>query len=214
MILDTQTAEHQAWQDIYAEHGTVLPFERWLHGLGSPDANGFDPIDQLERQLGELVDRQRLREVAAARTREILADRSTLPGVTDTLVRANELGLLLGVASSSSRSWVESHLDHLGLREAFDAICCADDVARVKPDPALHLAVCAGLAVAPADCIAIEDSPHGIRSAKDAGLYCVSVPNALTRHLSMDEADLVLVSLASITLDEIVERARRSACAS
>lgn len=212
MILDTETADHQAWQEIYAEHGTVLPLERWLECIGTDAADPFDPIEQLERQLGELIDRPRLRVLAAARTREILEHRSTLPGVTDYIVRASELGLALGVASSSSRSWVETHLDRLGLHGAFDAIRCSDDVAHVKPDPALYLAVCDALSAEPARCIAIEDSPQGIRSAKGAGLYCVSVPNALTRHLSMDEADLVLVSLASVALDEIIERAQRTDC--
>ena len=176
-------------------------------------AGVFDPVEQLERQLGELVDRTRLRARAAARRLEILADRSTLPGVTDWIERARELGLRLAVASSSSRSWVEGHLGRLGLHERFDAIRCSDDVARVKPDPELYRSVCTALAIAPAQSIAIEDSLHGIRSAKGAGLYCVSVPNALTRHLSLDEADLVLLSLASLPLDEVIARARRPAAA-
>ena len=176
-------------------------------------AGVFDPVEQLERQLGELVDRQRLRSQAAVRRLEILADRSTLPGVTDWIERARVLGLRLAVASSSSRSWVEGHLARLGLQGSFDAIRCADDVSRVKPDPELYLSVCAALAVAPARSIAIEDSLHGIRSAKGAGLFCISVPNALTRHLSMDEADLVLLSLASLPLDDVIARARRPAAA-
>jgi len=209
LILDTETAEHQAWHEIYAEHGTVLPLDRWLECIGTSMAGLFDPIEQLERQLGELVDRTRLRRQAADRARGLLADRSTLPGVTDHIARAGELGLRLAVASSSSRGWVEAHLERLGLGGAFDAIRCSDDVTSVKPDPELYLAVCRALEVAPSDGIAIEDSPHGIRAAKGAGLYCVSVPNALTRHLSMDEADLVLVSLASLSLDDIIDRARR-----
>ena len=80
----------------------------------------------------------------------------------------------------------------------------------MKPDPELYLSVCRELDVAPSDGIAIEDSPNGIAAAKAAGLYCVSVPNALTRSLSMDRADLVLVSLASTTLDEVLERAGRA----
>jgi HAD superfamily hydrolase (TIGR01509 family) len=212
LILDTETAEHQAWAELYAEHGTELPLDRWLECIGTSMAGLFDPVEQLERQLGELVDRERLRARASTRTHEILADRSTLPGVTDYIARADELGLGLAVASSSSREWVTSHLQRLGLLEAFRVIRCSDDVARVKPDPELYTSVCRALEAPPGRCIAIEDSPHGIASAKTAGLYCVSVPNALTRHLSLDAADLVLVSLAAATLDEVIERARRPAC--
>ena len=171
----------------------------------------FNPYEQLERQLGELVDRDRIAVRVRTRTHEILADRSTLPGVTDFIERAHELRMGLGVASSSSRSWVEEHLRRLGLIDAFAVIRCSDDVERVKPDPALYLAVCRELDASPDQSIAIEDSPNGIRAAKDAGLFCVSVPNALTRNLSMDAADLVLVSLASISLDEVIERADATA---
>jgi HAD superfamily hydrolase (TIGR01509 family) len=208
LILDTETAEHQAWQEIYREHGTELPLERWVEGIGTgPDA--FDPYEQLERQLGELVDRNRIRRRRSARTSEILLDRSTLPGVASFIERARELGLALGVASSSSRAWVSGHLRRLDLEGHFDAICCCDDVRQVKPDPELYVSICNALGVDPASAIAIEDSPNGIQSAKEAGLYCVSVPNALTRNLAMDAADLVLVSLATLTLDEVIERARR-----
>jgi beta-phosphoglucomutase-like phosphatase (HAD superfamily) len=209
LILDTETAEHQAWQETFAEHGTELPLERWLECVGTQMAGVFDPLEQLERQIGELVDRPRIAARVRARKLAILADRSTLPGVAEYIERAAELGLALAVASSSSREWVESHLRRLGLLDAFSVLRCSDDVASVKPDPELYLSVCQALAVPPAQSIAIEDSLHGIRSAKTAGLYCVSVPNALTRHLSMDAADLVLVSLASISLDEVIERARR-----
>jgi len=106
---------------------------------------------------------------------------------------------------------VSEHLRRLALEDCFDAFCCSDDVDCVKPDPELYLSICRTLQVDPDDAIAIEDSPNGIRAAKAAGLYCVSVPNALTRSLAMDAADLVLVSLATVTLDEVIERAGRRA---
>ena len=122
-----------------------------------------------------------------------------LPGVAEFIERARALGLALGVASSSPRSWVEGHLTHLLLRPHFTVIRCAEDVEHVKPAPDLYFAVTSALGVAPDQTIAIEDSPNGITAAKAAGLYCVSVPNAMTRNLSMDAADLVLVSLARVS---------------
>ena len=101
------------------------------------------------------------------------------------------------------------HLRRLGLLDAFDVVRCAEHVDRVKPDPAIYRCICAALDVAPREAIAIEDSPNGILSAKRAGLYCLSVPNLMTRSLSMDAADLVVVSLATISLDEVIDRATR-----
>jgi len=206
LILDTETAEHQAWQELYREHDVELPLDRWVECIGTSTAN-WSPFDQLERQLGELIDRARVRARISTRIAEILADRSALPGVTEFILRAGELDVPVGVASSSNRQWVESHLQRLALRDRFDVIRCSDDVDRVKPDPELYLSVCDALGASPEASIAVEDSPHGIRAAKAAGLYCVSVPNALTRNLCMDAADLVLVSLATISLDEVLARA-------
>jgi acetylornithine deacetylase/succinyl-diaminopimelate desuccinylase-like protein len=56
----------------------------------------FDPCEQLESQIGELVDRDGLRQRARARKQEILRDRSTLPGVSEFIDRAAELGLAVG----------------------------------------------------------------------------------------------------------------------
>jgi beta-phosphoglucomutase-like phosphatase (HAD superfamily) len=123
---------------------------------------------------------------------------------------AKRLGLKLGVASSSDCPWVYRHLERLGLREQFDSIKCRDDVEKVKPSPDLYLAVLDDLGVGPREAIALEDSPHGITSAQAAGLFCVAVPNPLTRQLSTDHADLQLDSLADLRLELLLALASAS----
>lgn len=118
------------------------------------------------------------------------------------------MGLVLAVASSSSRAWVEGHLERLGLRERFHAIRCAGDVPRVKPDPALYHAVLEATGVPAASAMALEDSPNGVLAAKRAGLTCVAVPNALTAQLDLGAADLRLGSLADVSLAALLGRLR------
>ena len=62
------------------------------------------------------------------------------------------------------------------------------------------------LGLAPDEAIAFEDSPNGIKAAKAAGIFCVAVPNGVTAALGLDEADLVLDSLADVPLAELIER--------
>jgi beta-phosphoglucomutase-like phosphatase (HAD superfamily) len=56
------------------------------------------------------------------------------------------------------------------------------------------------------DAIAIEDSPNGVAAAKRAGMKCVAIPNSITARLDLSHADLILNSLAELTVGQLLER--------
>jgi HAD superfamily hydrolase (TIGR01509 family) len=205
-ILDTEAPVYDAWQEIYVEHGVELAFEMWAQCIGTADT--FDPCDHLAALLGRRLDAPALTERHRTRTDVLIAAQPIRPGVAAYLAEAERLGLALGVASSSSRRWVEGHLTRLGLRERFHVIRCADDVPRVKPDPALYRAVLDATGVGPTEAVALEDSPNGVLAAKRAGLACVAVPNPLTARLDLSAADLTLASLAEVPLAHLLARLR------
>lgn len=204
LILDTEAPVYDVWQAIYAEHGHQLDFARWAQCIGTADT--FDPCLDLEALVGRPLDPAPLRQRHRTQVDALIAAQPVLPGVREYVNAAHRLGLRLGVASSSSRAWVEGHLARLGLRERFDVVRCADDVARVKPDPALYLAVLEATGVAAPQAVALEDSPNGVLAAKRAGLTCVAVPNPLTVRLDLAAADLRLASLADVPLEELLTR--------
>jgi HAD superfamily hydrolase (TIGR01509 family) len=209
LILDTELPEFQTWQEIYRAHGCELALDVWATGLGT-SADAFDPYAHLAAQAGCPIDHEAIRQQRRQRYQELLGVKSVLPGVREYIVEAKRLGLQLGVASSSSRAWVVGHLTELGLSAYFDCIKCRDDVPRVKPDPALYQAVIEAFALQPAQAVALEDSPNGIAAAKRAGLFCVAVPNPLTRQLSLAHADLLINSLADLPLQHLLERVQRN----
>jgi HAD superfamily hydrolase (TIGR01509 family) len=165
-------------------------------------ANGFDPYTNLEQQLGRAVDRDFLREKRRTRIHALISQQTPRSGVLEVIETAQQLGLALGVASSSGREWVEGYLKHLGLRDHFAVVCTRDDVERVKPDPALYRLAVSKLGVAAEDAVAVEDSRNGMLAAKAAGLRCVVVPNEVTKQLIFPEADLQMQSLADRPLQE------------
>lgn len=207
LILDTEVPVYDAWQEIYVEHGVTLAFEKWAQCIGTADV--FDPCEDLATALGRALDAAALRDRHRTRTDVLIAAQALRPGVREYVAEARRLGLGLGVASSSSRAWVEGHLERLGLRDGFDVIRCADDVPRVKPDPALYRAVVQTLDVRPEEAVALEDSPNGVLAAKRAGLACVAVPNPLTARLDLSLADLRLASLAELPLVALLARLRQ-----
>jgi len=204
LILDTEGPEFQSWQEIYQAHGCALTLEKWAECIGTADA--FDPYDLLEERLDRPIDRAAIRARHRARQAELMAGQAVLPGVERTIHEAQAMGLKLGIASSSTREWVTGYLDRFGLRGHFSSLKCADDVALTKPDPALYVLSVQALGVAAHEAVALEDSPNGVLAAKRAGLFCVAVPNALTRQLTFDGADVQLNSLADLPLEALLAR--------
>jgi HAD superfamily hydrolase (TIGR01509 family) len=203
LILDTETTDYLAWQEICASFSCELPLDRWHNGIGA--VNLFDPCLFLEEQLGRSLDRAAIRAQHRRRNDELVAQNVVLPGVESYLADARRLGMKIGLASSSRHAWVDSHLARLGLLEQFDVICCRDDVGeRSKPDPAVYQAALAGLAVEPQHALALEDSPNGAWAARRAGLFCVAVPNEMTRALNFDHAHYRLTSLADLRLEQLI----------
>ena len=89
------------------------------------------------------MDRQTLGPQRRQRESELIQSQPILPGVQAYLVAAQQLGLKIGLASSSPCQWVMGHLQRLDLLKYFDSIRGRDDVERVKPDPELFLTVLA-----------------------------------------------------------------------
>jgi beta-phosphoglucomutase-like phosphatase (HAD superfamily) len=66
--------------------------------------------------------------------------------------------------------------------------------------------VLADFALQPEEAIVFEDSPNGVLAANRAGIFCVAVPNAMTRGLPLDHADMRLESLADLSLGELLQQ--------
>ena len=205
LIVDTEVPSRAGWEHIYREHGHELPPEKWALMVGT--VGGWDPMGHLEDLVGTALERDRITE----RRREhefALADAEELrPGILDYFAEARRRGLKRAIVSSADRRWIDRHLARLEQAVGWDAIVTADhDRARAKPSPALYLEALERLGVGAAEAIAFEDSPNGVRAAKAAGIFCVAVPNEVTRALGLDEADLVLDSLAELAPSELLAR--------
>ena len=205
LIVDTEWPIYQSWVEIFDLCGTELPLEQWTSIIGTSTHEHFDPFDMIELQVGQTLDRQSLQRKRKDRELELVAAQPILPGVKEILMNAKTLNLKLGIASSSNRDWVAGNLARLGLLEYFDVIHTSDDVERTKPDPSLYLLALQSLSLSPFEAIVLEDSPNGVIAAKDAGIFTIAVPNPLTASLNLDRADMVLESLAEMSLVDLIQ---------
>jgi HAD superfamily hydrolase (TIGR01509 family) len=207
-LLDTESPDMLAWQSVFEEHEVALSLDLWYQSVGRAPGS-FDVYAHLETLIARPVVRDEIHARYRARFLELLALEKLREGVEHWLADASRLDLDLAIASSSPRAWVTGHLEAFGLLDRFRVIRNRDDVAHAKPAPDLYLSALDGLGLQASEAIAIEDSPNGSVAAKAAGLYVVAVPNAVTRQLRFDQADLVLDSLAELSLENVLAQVSR-----
>jgi HAD superfamily hydrolase (TIGR01509 family) len=138
------------------------------------------------------------------------ASRAGVPlkkGARDLVDYLTAMNIPLAVATSSRRSAAEHHLGRAGLLAHFSALVTRDDVARGKPHPESYLLAAKALGAPPQRCLAIEDSPTGLRAAVAAGAMTIVAPDLLEP--SPEERALCLAVVAS--LDEALDLLRAHA---
>lgn len=133
-----------------------------------------------------------------------------LDGARELIAAARARGLRVGLCSQSIASWVHPTLRAAGLDGSFDAVVTGDDVERAKPEPDIYLHAARLLGAEPEACVAIEDSPAGVRSAAAAGMLVVQSRQASSAAPPQPGAHMVVGSLRDVDLDRLPGAAEAS----
>ena len=203
LIIDTESAWFETLGEIYDEHGAQLPLETWTKCIGTSH-DVFDPYVHLAEIASRPVNIEEIKEAALVRHDHIMQQRVLRPGVVDYLNAAQQLGLKIGIASSSHLAWLQPFMDKFEIAAYFSCIRTADFVQKVKPDPELYLQALAELGLQPEETICFEDSPNGALAAHTAGLNVVIVPNTMTEGLTFGPYKLRLNSMEEKSLEEVI----------
>ena len=145
------------------------------------------------------------RKKAVAYQRLVGESASAMPGAIE-LVCSVAKKLPVGLATGSRRSDVDAAFEVLEggrLKGVFQSIVTSDDVPNPKPDPATYARAVDGLGVPPQNCLAIDDSPNGVSSAKKAGMKVLGI-TAIHDTSSLQEADIHLPSLENLNLNDLI----------
>jgi putative hydrolase of the HAD superfamily len=201
LIVDTESMWFEAFKETMAEYGCDLRLEDFVVSVGTTDDLLFERLAAIAQKPFERADIER-------KTRELyqkkIPELRLRDGVIDYLQTAKALNLKIGLASSSSREWVQSFLHRFAIAEFFDVIKTADDVENVKPNPELYLRAIRELGVEAHEALAFEDSQHGLTAAVQAGLSCIIVPNRVTSFLEFAGHLHRLSSMADVPLPDVL----------
>jgi len=132
-----------------------------------------------------------------------------MPGASDLLRDLHAAGYRLGVASAGPRANADCLLRRLSGAEFVSATVSADETRFTKPHPEPFLACARALGVAPGACVVVEDSVHGLKGAKAAGMGAVGLVGTSPAAALRAHADLVVNSLTEIGAERIASLVAR-----
>jgi len=194
-LVDSEPVHHRLWNGVLAAYGVaVAEADYQLRYAGLPcRANAED----LVRRFGLAVAPEALAEAKNAATRAFLARAAfpLMPGVPEAVEELDRLGLKLGVVTGANGHGVRRTLGAYGLAGRFAVVVTCDDVARSKPAPDCYLLAARKLGLDPGDCVALEDTGHGLQAAHGAGMPCLALPTPMSRHHDFSQALAVLDGL-------------------
>lgn len=175
-LIDTEKYYRIFWPKALAQFGYHMTDEQvlFMRSLGRP----FAP-KQLKEWFGEELDYYAVRDCRKQLMEEHL-DRVGIelkPGAVEILEALKKRDILAAVATATDLERTEKYLRLVGLREYFDRLISATQVKEGKPSPDIYVYACEQLGLAPEECIAVEDSPNGVKSAYGAGCRVIMVPD-------------------------------------
>ena len=176
-LVDSEVTHFQLWKRVLEKHNVELAEQGYkdFHS-GTPTPKNAEIL--VEKYSLSITPKELAEEKEVA-THAYLKEQS-FPLMSDSLATIqyfHQIGLKLGVVTGAGRFGVKSTLQAYDLEDYFDVITTGEDVALSKPSPDVYLLALEKLGLQADECIAIEDTENGIRSATAAGLICCAVRN-------------------------------------
>jgi mannitol-1-/sugar-/sorbitol-6-/2-deoxyglucose-6-phosphatase len=203
LLIDTEPIWRRSEIEIFGELGLHLTEDQCMQTMGVRVAEVVALWYRRHPWEGPSCE-EVTRRIYASVIEHVRSEGEPMPGVIKALRIVHTLGMPCAVASSSSEILIRAVIEKLDIGQYIKAICSADDETEGKPDPAVYLTAARRLGVTPEQCVAFEDSPNGVLSAKAAGMFCILVPDPyLAADPRMGRADICLESLEDFTAETL-----------
>ena len=181
-IADSMPLHYIAWKQALGEWGCEFPEETFYAWGGLPVT---EIISTLNRQQGLAMPVETVGHRKESLYYELLPKLTAVPEVLEQIESAHGR-IPFAVVSGSTRESVTASLEAMGLADKFDAMVCAGDYSRPKPDPEPFLLAAERLGVAPEKCLVFEDTDMGIQAATAAGMQSVRIPQPWERQTAAE----------------------------
>ena len=183
------------WQELLRSYGVTLSEKQYkAYYAGVPTAaNAVDMVSRFS--INEVP--ATLADAKNSATRTFLSRTAfpLMPWVKEVLPLFHGGGLRLAIVTGAGSNGVQATLRAHSLHEFFETVVSGDDVRQSKPSPDCYLLAIERLGLPSSDCIAIEDTEHGVNAATSAGVACLAIPTDMSKHHSFSRATAVFGEL-------------------
>lgn len=176
VVLDTEKLYIRFWCE--AANFYNYPMEKF-HALAIRSMARPFAIEKLKSFFGQDFDYYAVHDKRIELMDKYISEKGIekKPYADELLSFLKDNGYKTAIATSTAPERTEKYLKQVGLYKYFDKVVCASMVKQGKPKSDIYLKACEELCLNPWECMAIEDSPNGIRSASSAGCVTVMVPD-------------------------------------
>lgn len=177
VLVDSEQVFNYCWRKAAEQEGYPMSYEQalLLRSLDSQLAKELFINWYGEEKAYPAIRAARKVVMAEHTAKEPL---SAKEGVLDFLEAVKDLPVKVAIVTSSPVSRITSYLNSVGIDiSLFDKVITTEQVKYGKPYPDVYEYACKSIGYEPSECIAVEDSPNGVKSAHDAGCYTVMVPD-------------------------------------
>jgi len=212
VLVNTEPIHYRAFLKVLSPYGVYFDYETYVERyIGFDDRDAFKAIRHhyhlpfSESDIPELVQQKNANLI-----QEVSRGVDTFDGVMPFVRSVHEAGVPLGLVSGSLRQEVETFLGWLGILDFFSVFVTAEDVERSKPHPESYEKAIFRMShylhrkLAPSRCVAFEDTPAGVESAKVAGMVVIAVEHSFAAE-DLNKADLVIPSFKGMNFSKFCD---------
>lgn len=199
VLVDTERLFYQSNREVFLPFGIELSELDFFNWYLADNCGAWHLLEQ-----GGMT-QQRIAELRDGRNRrysELLLDAAVTPiaGVAPMLSALSALAprLRMGVVTSSMGHHFELIHGKLDLLRHFGFVLTAEAYVHPKPSPEPYLLGLERLGLQAAQCVVVEDSPRGLAAATAAGIRCIVLRHALTRHYEFPGAWRIVDTMAEL----------------
>ncbi|NRR32290.1 HAD family phosphatase [Oxalobacteraceae bacterium] len=196
VLVDTEQLFYEANRDLFRPHQIELSERQFFDWYLADNCGAWHLLAERGFTLEQM---NAMRDGRNARYALRLA-RETIPAIAGVSALLERLAprLRMGVVTSSTTEHFDIIHARLDLRRHFEFILTAETYVHSKPSPEPYLLGLERLGLDAADCVVVEDSPRGLQAARSAGLRCIVLRHALTRHHDFPGALRVVDDMAQL----------------